>query len=194
MARYYRRRYTRVVKPKKKWASNIRELRNNYSSGEGVEKAGLAVALCLNSTETNLGAAAAPTPVILKTGNYKAQLDVYVATSSANMVSINAYIMYIPEGVFTVSTLPNVHADYTSLRQLVDRHPEWILAWKQCGYDNVSSTANLEKVAFSSRLKRNLNSGDQIIFFVLARTDEETAGKITRLYFTGMCQFWTCAN
>lgn len=69
-----------------------------------------------------------------------------------------------------------------------DHHPEWILAWKQIGYESLQGTRNVDRVTFSSRLKRNLNSGDRIVFAL------NSFGALQDLALLGMCQFWTCAN
>lgn len=102
------------------------------------------------------------------------------------------YIMYLPEGVFS-ELQPDV--DYNKLNSLVTKHPEWILAWRQfdAGSFYSSTTSNIERVQFSSRLKRNLNSGDTVCAVVLAHVDEDGAN-ISRLECNGVCQFWTCSN
>lgn len=178
MVRYYRRRYTRtLVKPKKKWASNIKDL--SLESAQVASYGGI-VELCKNSTQTAL-----PTPVIVKAGNFKVQCDV-VAAGTDGMVSLVAYILYLPEGVDPL--LQQASAVHQFIQSTVTNHPEWILAWRQIGYEAVQGTKSVDRVTFSSRLKRNLNSGDRIVFAV------DSDGSIHDLALKGKCQFWTCAN
>lgn len=199
MARYYRRRYTRVVKPKKKWASNLARI---FIDSSGLDSATIATTrygnietLCLNSIQSGT-----PTPIILKAGNFKVQCDAHIGTSASAVIRTMIYIMYLPEGVYTPSTNTDPSTaygqNYDRLSDLVDKHPEWILAWKQFGTDIISTSANLERVSFSSRLKRNLNSGDKIAAVILANVDTNqiTGSPINRVLVNGTCQFWTCAN
>lgn len=179
MPRYYRRRYTRtLVKPKKKWASNIKEL--NLSS-TAVNSYGGIVELCKNSTQSAL-----PTPVIVKAGNFKVQCDVVASGTDGDLASLIAYVLYLPEGVDPLLQQPN--AVHQFIEATVTNHPEWILSWRQIGYEAVQGTKNVDRVSFSSRLKRNLNSGDRIVFALTSN------GAIQDLALLGMCQFWTCAN
>lgn len=199
MARYYRKRYTRVVKPKRKWATNMRKI--FFDSGTiSVPHVGIAVLLCANSAEVVTGEAQVPTPTVIKTGNYKVQCDAHIGTSSSAVIRTMMYIVYIPEGVFVPSTASTVSSrvqtDFVSLNLIIQRHPEWILAWRQFGADVIAASANLDKVSFSSRLKRNLNSGDKIYAVFLANDDTEGTGTnvISRAVVNGTCQFWTCNN
>lgn len=188
MPRYYRRRATRVVRPKKKWATNLREFTLDLPSNTTTGQIGLYKLLCVNKSEVEEGTAVSPTPTIIKTGNYKVQCDVVMSTTEATVVRLYAYILYVPEGVFTPGS---VTADYTSLNNIVLRHPEWIIGWRQVSADFLAANANVDKVQFSSRLKRNLNSGDQVYFVLTAKTD---TNQISKLSCRGMAQFWTCAN
>lgn len=170
MARYYRKRYTRVVKPKKKWASNVKVITNEPIA------AGQFFVLVENSVQT-----VSPTPTIVKCGNFKVSLDCVMNFSSA--VSTNpvamAFILYLPEG------WPN-----SDIANAVTAHPEWIMASKTVGGSVTSgSVFSLETLNMSSRLKRNLNSGDRVLlFFSLSSTSA------TGITMTGTVRYWTCAN
>lgn len=200
MARYYRRRYTRVVKPKKKWATNIRSI--VFDTGAtplGASRIGLSQVLCANSAETFASTATAPTPTIVKCGNFKVQCDALVTLSSNDFMRLTMYILYIPEGVFVASSsltaLEKYETDEISLGLIIQKHPEWILAWRQFDSQQGTGTLNSERVSFSSRLKRNLNSGDQIYAVFLAHSGTGVGTNvISRVVITGTCQFWTCTN
>lgn len=178
MPRYYRRRYRTIVRaPKKKWATNIVNF-NQDTAGNTAEQFGV-VDLVKNSTQSSN-----PTPVIIKTGNFKIQGDVYVQPASTGAATeVSLYVMYVPEGI-TLATA-------ASARALIMAHPEWILSWKFINANIVNSTAmdNSDSFSFSSRLKRNLNSGDSIQLVCLCYSTN-----MTKAVFAGMAQYWTCAN
>lgn len=175
MPRYYRRRYTRVVRPKKKWASNIKVWNNESLTS------GSAASLVANSTQS-----ASPTPTILKVGNFKISADLFYS-SSINLGTYSpaciGYILYVPEGWGTSSA---------NFDDLIVKHPEWIMATKTMGGDmNVAGQQfhGVESINVSTRLKRNLNSGDQVVFYIKINTTDAV-----ELNLTGTCRYWTCSN
>ena len=150
MARYRSRlRKTVYVKPKKRWATNIMSFNKNFEGGDGLFAA--TQVLVENSTQNS-----SPTPTIVKTGNFKIQGDCTVTSSSSNaVIGISMYVIYVPEGITITSP--------TSAQNLINAHPEWILSWKFVAANRLSGTSdNVDAFSFSSRLKRNLNSGDTI--------------------------------
>lgn len=165
--RRYFRRYVRVA-PKKKWASNIlygTVTTSNYAT------------VCENSSQTST-----PTPVIVKCGNFKVQGDcMYQVAGSSNPrpVNMNFFLLFVPEGV-------------TPGDALIGAHPEWIIGWKKVdvgAITNVTETQTATSTfSLTTRLKRNLNSGDRIVA-ILQSGDSAMGGQCV---FT--CQFWTCAN
>ena len=176
MPRYYRRRYTRVVRPKKKWASNITVWNAQSLTGS------YAALLVSNSAQ-----ASSPTPTILKVGNFKISADVVFKTSGSNAdynFSCMAYILYVPEGW---------ESSASAFNNLISKHPEWIMATKTLGVTSTTSSQNYtETLNLSTRLKRNLNSGDQVVFYL----QFSSPGSITvsSASITGNCRYWTCAN
>ena len=188
MARYYRRRYTRTVvrAPKKKWASNFRDV-NMEVQNQTQLAADVYVTrdLAENKSETT-----SPTPVIIKTGNFKLQGDYYILNSGAPVdqytVTGMLYIIYLPEGVSPVNP--------AGAQQLVTNHPEWILGWRVIDFSVTTleqyQAQDVTKVSLTSRLKRNLNSGDKIVCLVLIQNMPSGCKFVSK----GMCQFWTCAN
>lgn len=163
--RYYRRSYRPALK--KKWASNIIQdtvTTTNYKT------------LVINSIQTST-----PTPIIVKCGNFKVQGDVMVTTSSstpARPVPLILYLLYVPEGV-------------TPADSLVGNHPEWVMGWTAIDTQFIGSNAGNysgNKFSITSRLKRNLNSGDRVVAILQSRDSSATA----QCAFT--CQYWTCGN
>lgn len=175
--RYYRRR-TVVVRPKKKWGSNITNF-NLTTTGDTTAQVATTVLVQNAASSSN------PTPVILKCGNFKLQGDAYYQSgNSTSLIQLMLYVFYLPEGA-----TPETPAQYQAL---LTAHPEWILAWKYVeGISPTSAkTENLNTYSFSSRLKRNLNSGDRVVLVGMATA----SSALTAAKFSGMCQFWTCAN
>lgn len=165
--RYYRRS-VRVVAAKKKWASNIIQDTLTTSTSSTVVQ---------NSTQSST-----PTPVIVKCGNFKVQGDVAVTSQSvqtARVLPLTFFLIYVPEGV-------------TPSDSLIGQHPEWIMAWTtiDCGliYSGSTGVYAANKFSVTSRLKRNLNSGDRVVAILQSRDTSATASCV----FT--CQYWTCAN
>lgn len=181
--RYYRR--TRVVRPKKKWASGIKTI--NYSiSPNSEDPAGKIpwTTLVSNSLQT-----AAPTPTIVKAGNFKVNADINLTlnASTTSTLHLVAFVVFMPEGISP--------SDNQTFGNLIVAHPEYIMAWKQIDSERVQSTQgitlyNTQRVTFSSRLKRNLNSGDSIVFGVLDQSTQSVG--VIRVALT--CQYWTCSN
>lgn len=173
MARYYRRRYTRtLVRPKKKWASNIITWNNSQVDT-------LFINIVANKAQTP-----APTPTVIKTGNFKISCDLVLngATGTHNP-TCTIFIIYVPEG-WTQT--------YAAYVDLVEKHPEWILACKSSGGSITTSQTgaySVDSINLSSRMKRNLNSGDSIGLLIMSNITSSNAARIT-----GVCRWWTCAN
>lgn len=178
MARYRRRYRTIVRAPKKKWATNIYRF-NQPATGTTTAQFAI-IPLVQNAAQSS-----SPTPVIVKTGNFKIQGDVSSAVSAAGPVDISVYVMYMPEGV--------APTDAGGIQNLINAHPEWVMAWKFISGNSavVAGLENHETYTFSSRLKRNLNSGDRIQLLCLANSSNQI---LTTVRFTGLAQYWTCAN
>lgn len=172
--RYYRRTRTVVRAPRKKWGSNIKNFDFN-TAGTATNQVGT-VTLVENSSATST-----PTPVILKVGNFKVQGDAAFATSASARVGLSIYIVYVPEGI--------VPTDAAAYQSMITAHPEWILTWKYVSANSGNGTDESNSFSFSSRLKRNLNSGDKVMLIAFAE-----GSNILRGVFDGMCQFWTCSN
>lgn len=180
--RYYRRA-PRVVVARKKWATCMLARTMTKAVAASVTDH-VEDVLVSNSTQS-----ATPTPVVVKTGNFKIQGDCYVNTQqSGTIISVTSqiilYVMYLPEVV--VSQANPVTA--------IQDHPEWVLAWKVVDMNVGSSgngSSNSNAFSFSSRLKRNLNSGDTIALVAVITNGSTGPVNVTIKY---AAQYWTCAN
>lgn len=195
--RYYRR--TRTVRPKKKWATNINRLIGQQTAVVRVlpkDQAEYTHYLYSSALVTNSATTSIPTPTILKCGNFKLKGDLrlaYSLGSGGSTVSVAgcvAYIVYVPEG-------------YDVNAQIVYQHPEWIMAWTPVDMNlvpnNVSSSQDVQKFSISSRLKRNLNSGDRVMLMMdilFTPSSTATVPVDADIVFTPAIgvQYWTCAN
>lgn len=180
MPRYYRRRYTRVVKPKKKWASNIIVWNRSMLTEYRVQT------LVSNKAQAN-----APTPTVLKVGNFKVTADLSFNLTTGSTTPLNptctAYILYVPEGWGTT---------ITAFDNLIEKHPEWIMGTKVMGGNVVAGGSGVlmgvDTLNMSSRLKRNLNSGDSVVLYL--NFNLPTAATLNGAFIDGNCRYWTCAN
>lgn len=157
--RYY---YRRTSRPKQKWAINAVSSNVFASSGFTVpagEKGSVGTIVCTNSTRIEAsGSSLVSSAQILKTGRWKFR-GVIVNPSAG--ISYIFYLVYVPEGYYTGEEDLLVVNEGTDI---FFRHPEWVLAWTRRDY---TSADQGNEVSLTSRLKRNLNSGDQIQMRVL---------------------------
>lgn len=154
--RYY---YRRTVRPKQKWAINTASASVASTSQltlSANQAATIGTIVCENSTRiNNSGGSSSSSAQILKTGRWK--FKGYISTPS-NAVGYLVYLVYVPQGYYLNSgdgdDLLNHDAD-----DIFYRHPEWVLAWSRKDYAVVDQ---INEISLTSRLKRNLNTGDQI--------------------------------
>lgn len=177
MPRYYRRRYTRVVKNKKRWATNM--IKASSSIQCTAQGAAAEITLVQNAAQSGV-----PTPVIVKTGNFKLQFEYQFASAGSgttNGMQIAAYIVYVPE-------LTGTLADYTASSNFLLAHPEYIMGMKLIDVGNVSGSTNV--TTMSSRLKRNLNSGDKVCLIIQGKLADGSTAAVQG-YINILGQYWT---
>ncbi len=168
MPRYYKYKTSyKKVYPRKRWASNIFTKNTLLTLVSGSTNSSAAETLCINSNQT-----ANPTPVIVKFGRVKVKGDVRTdLASDNNFVSGTMYVVFCPQGM-SIST------------SLISDHPEYIIGWTQISLDSGNT------FSFSSALKRNLNSGDQInLLFVINSVNSSQSARNFNFYYT--VQYWT---
>lgn len=181
--RYYKRR---SYKPRKKWNSNfynsvMKVILPSLNTQTGYAQLYNQHTLIENPIQPISGSSTN----IVKVKNIKVQL---AATGAADaspelLYSMQLAIVFMPEG-------------YVADATVLQKHPEWLMAYKLVTLDSASSMPI--NVSISSRLARNLNSGDKIALVVIPRTTkyQNTTEFIDAIgletYIT--VQFWTCAN
>ena len=159
--RYYYR--TRRTVPKQKWLTNMCAVNINSVSGQ-VTTIGNSYSYIYSTDiirNTSNKVVSPDTTIytnatILKTGRWKCK---GIISSGFEAFNYLVGLMYIPEGYTITNTSTTI--DYQTV---IYQHPEWVLCWKRFDYTNAGQS---NEFSLSSRLKRNLNSGDRVIMFLL---------------------------
>lgn len=171
--RVYSKR-TIVVRPKKKWSSCLSATSYTQTMGnEGIKV--VEYTLVQNQTEGQV-----PAPVILKTGNFRIYGTTQTSVSASDLTKLynmTAYVMYCPQGYSYQGTS----------MQTIYQHPEWIMArgtmryipGQQCSF------------SMSSRMKRNLNTGDKVVLVLAWTKDTTLTGNLIQYLHT---QYYICSN
>lgn len=171
-----RRRYYRVKKtyPKQKWLINNNEIVINGMTVNAGNYVLLYEPITQNPSRTlTSGAGTQTSASILKTGRFRFN---GVFNSAATYINYIVGISFIPEG-YTITA--NTNVDVSTLGEcFFYKHPEWLLSWKRLDY---SASNQINEFSLSSRLKRNLNSGDGIVFFVIAVNKTNTNVQISNI-------------
>lgn len=195
--RYYSKR-TRVVRPRKKWATNFATVGQPVAATMQLTAGQVHTESYSNVLVQNTSQSSNPTPVIVKAGNFKIKGDMKLSVRRTqggdmgvpSMTSCVIYIMYVPEGL-------------TATAALITNHPEWIMAWSPVDINMnditaTSNTQNVNKFSFSSRMKRNLNSGDSVVCLLVLNfaTPAGSGNHTVELEISPaiLCQYWTCSN
>lgn len=171
MPRYYKyKRYYRKIYPKKRWASNIKSDTVNLSLGTSATSVSKDELLCRNALQTDY-----PTPVILKFGRLKLKGDIrFSQTNVSQFTSAMVYCLFVPQGT-------------SSSIQLISDHPEYLLGWTSVSLDTGST------FSMTTTLKRNLNSGDNIVLLFSINTTQTPSQQITyNVFYTA--QYWTTSG
>ena len=161
--RYY---YRRIVRPKQKWAINTAAAdvasTSSFTIGQGHEGT-IGVPVCTNSSRIEASASSLTSSAqILKTGRWKFKGTIANATAAVGYIF---YLVYVPEGYYgTLGSYSYEIGNDVEGNDIFYRHPEWVLAWTRKDFTTVDQS---NEVSLTSRLKRNLNSGDQIQMRVL---------------------------
>jgi hypothetical protein len=177
-----KRRYRRYRRSRGKWAANIQRL-----NGSGTVIAGGPLVEYVTIAQNPAQNASAVSQIFrVKNVEIACQLEsVY-----PQLENIEYYIMFVPEGY----PLPE-NGD------LPFKHPEWIMAYKYIGNgvnsfgptssSTYSSNDNTQVPRIKSRLARKLQTGDQILFVLLAQNNSTSN---TTVSYHGLVRWWTKAN
>lgn len=104
-------------------------------------------------------------------------------TSATNFDNFSVYILYVPEGY--ASAVPGDYAN------IPFNHPEWIMAYRYIGKPLPDTSTSFLPINISTRLARNLGSGDRIVFLLLGTNNDAFSHTIN---YKGLASFVTKAN
>lgn len=165
MPRARKRFYYR--KSRKHWASHIDEVSMHVTATPSTP-ASLVHTIAENTADTTT-----PTPFLTKIGNVGIDVGIQLSTdnppSNASTYNLSCGVIFVPQGVSYTTN--------NQIKTLIEYHPEYVMWLKQVIPQTKYGTGgwaldNVPSLKVQSRLKRNLNSGDKLIFFVLANTTE----------------------
>lgn len=188
-----------VVKPRKRWQMQLYQMNTPINEDTNLKRTTITVPanqsfIMQHEITQNSTASSTPTPSIVKVGNF--QVKMYVACNPSGgetsriMYYLRAYVMFVPEGV-------------TPSNAWMNQHPEYILAkgskassgftYASTGGENPTVYTNAKAIVnlqYSSRLKRNLNTGDKIMLILIGNA--VTSACTYTMY--GDVQFFACTN
>lgn len=156
---------TRYVVAKKKWTPA-------FASGN-VELTNVVPFATANLAENSANTAAPPTATVIKVKNFKVNVDIVQTTATTVTVAVIG-VFFVPER-------------YQPTFDIFELHPEWCMGWRMISVSGLSEPA----VQFSSRLTRNLNSGDRICLVVRSST---AAAAATEVRFQWAASYVACNN
>lgn len=159
--RYYR---ARRVYPKQKWLPVNNELGMNGSDALPGAAFIITTQPITQNTSRNIddGGGNVSSATIIKVGRVKIKGVITSSTTTGIGMSYIIGIAYIPEGYAISQTANGLGSLGTSFFY---KHPEWIMCWTRMDYSNAGQG---NEFSLSSRLKRNLNTGDQLVVFRIA--------------------------
>lgn len=198
-------RYSRPIKyvpkkPKKKWAP----FEDNWIDIRGISprvvEAQENIVICWGKFIDNAVQSATPTPAVLKVGNCQVTADAAYALNPNTTVTAACYIVYVPER-WVESTYTNQQIA-VKLGEIPTTHPEWVMARGILQSETASGGTgtmllNTPSKSFSSRMKRNLQTGDAVYFLwiIQAHSTNGTSGsQIGMTSCTTHIRCYTCFN
>lgn len=187
MARY-RRYYRRYVKAaKKKWASNTMEINMAGATINGLTFSAVGQGILQNGDRISTSAAGIKSSAqILKTGRFR--FKGVITSQIATGLSLLYFITYIPEGALTLFT---GSGQLSSLGNFgFYTHPEWVMAW---GRKDFTAASQSNEISLTTKLKRNLNSGDAI-YLIFCWIFSAEATPATYSAVQGTVSYMCCAN
>lgn len=188
--RYY---YRRVVRPKQKWAINNVScfINSDTTAAENIGANGYFrfQNVVINGVGNTAAPVSTPAPTILKTGRFRLKGTLGVVFPET--YSVTLFIAFVPQGYELKTGVLSSPGD-TYPNNVFYHHPEWVIGWTRKDY---SSTSQSNEISITSRLKRNLNSGDRIIvgYLAVSYSSSQTIGS-NLLLFSGNLSYCCRAN
>ena len=168
-------RSVRTRRRGKKWSPVLVNISGELLTIPGNSNAGWSISLCANAANTTT----APTATVIKCGNFKVSFEVEAGGTPNSSATGRAFIMFVPQGVTPSKDWPS-------------QHPEYIMAWRSIQVGGTTSAVTIQ-----TRLKRNLNSGDEIYLIVQVwnyNTYSQEVPNNIYVKLVGACTYVCCAN
>lgn len=150
MSKYGKRPFKNNAVQRKAWSSVLFRDITTYTFPAG------GTSVFYANIAANAAATAVPSPGIIKVKNVKFQAQLWSSDDGGYLRGGLCAIMFIPEG-------------YTLSVDSITQHPEWVMGWKTFRLNDSASSVSFPtqtSVSFSSKLARNLKSGDKVVFIV----------------------------
>lgn len=176
------RRTRRIIvrKPKVKWSPHMETIQESLSVPANAAYAYYPHAICANATDSHL-----PTVPVIQVTRINFQGHALQNRTSGEWY---LYFIYVPEGVDTTLST------WTAWQTYINAHPEYIMARTISSSDYAGSDGNTTTtIRLSTRMKRNLNSGDQVVALFVWNTLFTTNSSIT-LPIQGQISYYTKVN
>lgn len=171
MARkYYRRRFYRK---RGRWSSRIYNLQDQQTVGA------LGTLLVKRDLATNPQQNNGTVSQKYTVKNVYLQFTVSVPDEISYISNCQMYVMFIPQGISEDSNTPF-------------NHLEWIMAYRYIGLPVSPNNPGYAPIVIRSRLSRNLDTGDRIIFMLYGNNNSSTSNQTVNL--RGIVRFNTKAN
>lgn len=173
-----KRRYRRRFYKKGRWSANINNLYAQSifaQSGTGF----ITIDLQTNPAQNNTTVSQQYT---VKNVEMTYEVETTLNNSQSILENLQAYIIYVPQGMVVTETLPF-------------NHPEYIMAYRWLGSPNPDSATypvGRNPLFIKSRLSRRLQTGDKIIFLLIGQNPQESGG--IPMEVRGLVRYWTKAN
>lgn len=161
MPRRYTKRTVIIRKPRVKWSPHMEAYSDELLISNNLQS--VVIAIAANNNDSHIPAV----PVVQVTRiNIQAQLG----SGQLSGMDWYAYLVFIPENTTLSSTSQWIDYIYA--------HPEYLMARKIVESDNAMDNTSVA-LSMSTRLKRNLNSGDKIYLLLVARVLGTVSGSKT---------------
>ena len=170
------RRARTYVRPKKRWQMSIYNMPIDDTQSDEYHKSHVDVTatnsgILIHRITQNAAATATPTPAVVKTGNVQCKLFINCNPSNTNSTKIQymvrCYVMYVPEGVIPGMNWPTQHPEYIMAKGLKCAQSYWRAFYGENNQLQQTDNTAIINMQFSSRLKRNLNTGDSLYLIAL---------------------------
>lgn len=196
MARIKRKTTTVVTRqPRRPYSRNFHDIYANLTNqvqeqGQTVTKTrvGILELLCGNSSSNSN-----PTPGILKTTRFRFQGSItYVSASAPSRQFVKLGLIYIPEVERNMIANWTGEQTGTYLQQALVNEPERLLAYKNVPLTPVANGSY--GVTISSKLSRNLKSGDGVFLFLMTGYNGGDPALASTIIVRGEVTFYTRYN